>query len=90
MTLDLTKAPWPEWEEAAEPDDQDNFIQVSLLREEYAFARHRVNLHDELVREVERRLAYVERIEPNCQCRNCVYTRQLLARAKQGEGRVQG
>lgn len=60
---------------------------LDQLRQDLSTAK---SLNEELVREVERRLANVERIEPNCQCRNCVYTRQLLARAKQGEGRVQG
>lgn len=87
MSLDLTKAPWPEWEKA-EHDRGAGWRALDYLEKaEYAFARHRVNLHEELVRELGEILDYLdqevavfeEKPEQTPKMRDL---RKLLARAK--------
>lgn len=52
MSLDLTKTPWPEWDTMFPPGKHTGPLRIPLMRDEYAFAQHRVNLHEELIREL--------------------------------------
>lgn len=90
MSLDLTKAPWPEWEELAKEARKTFACPSDEVHEEaYAFARHRVNLHEELVRELEEFLKWEEKDQGKSrytpqECRILLRDlRQRLARAKQ-------
>jgi hypothetical protein len=102
MSLDLRKAPWPEWDaHFKEPACPQTEPEVCLTRSEYAFARHRVNLHEEaMVALAECREAlseYIHGDELNPAHLNSALesvqivlrlneeSRQLLARAKEGQ-----
>lgn len=50
-----TKAPWPEFSEV-----RGSPIYAQLTEDDYAHARHRVNLHDELVAALERSESVLE------------------------------
>lgn len=79
MSLVLTKAPWPEWEEI--PRAQMDSVKIlPVNRAEYAFARHRVNLFEELVTELERCAQFHNM--PNCNCLACRNLRRLLEEAR--------
>lgn len=54
MSLELTKAPWPEWVSGNLSSKRVKASHAAISQTEYAFARHRVNLHEDLVRELEK------------------------------------
>lgn len=81
MSLDLTKAPWPEWKEVKDIPAHN------LTAQEYAFARHRVNLHEELVTLLEQIRNAGETMFPDvklslAQQARRIYVRRLLERAR--------
>lgn len=87
MSLDLTKAPWPEALQAQRKSW--HFGCIALDKSEYAFARHRVNLFEELLAEVEAIANGVAAMPPGLQLPDSLqkkadHVRSLVHQARKG------